>query len=363
MLEYDEYERATEGLDDFGRRLQTMIEGLLRTESLAVNQVTYRVKTRPSAEGKVRDHPDKYRSFADLTDLLGVRVITYFPDQVDDVAAIIEREFHVDHENSVDKRTALDVDRFGYVSVHYIATLNQARACLAENDHVKDVQIEFQVRTLLQHAWAEIEHDFGYKTKLAVPWEMRRRFCRLAGLLEVADTEFEAIRDESATYAARVTSQIRLGAGNLPIDRITLMAFIKQSPKVSDLDEELALVFGSRIDPGITVSVPYAEMIAEGILPLGVETIADLASALKKRGDAILAFAKEWTRLGVERAEPAPRGLTHGISLFYLAVILAIEEYGDDGGLDKWAESFLGLKEGTADEFRLAYSGCGRLER
>ena len=98
---------------------------------------------------------------------------------------------------------------------------------------------------------------------------MRRRFSRLAGLLEVADTEFHSIREESATYAARVTSRIRLGAGNLPIDRISLMGFIEQSPKVSDLDEELVLVFGSRIEPGIGVSVPYAEMIAEGVLPLG----------------------------------------------------------------------------------------------
>ena len=356
MVDRVEYERATEGLDGFGRRLQTMVEGLLRTESLSVNQVTYRVKTRQSADGKVRDHPDKYRSIADHTDLLGVRIITYFPDQVDDVAAIIEREFDVDYENSVDKRTALDVDRFGYLSVHYIATLNQARSVLAENDQVKNVKIEFQVRTLLQHAWAEIEHDFGYKTRMAVPRDMRRRFSRLAGLLEVADTEFHAIREESKTYAARVTSQIRLGAGNLPIDRISLMAFIKQSPKVSDLDEELALVFGSRIEPGISVSVPYAEMIAEGVLPLGIETIAELASALKKRSDEIVEFAKRWVRLCVERAEPAPRGLTQGISLFYLAVILAIEIYGDDGGLDNWIESSLGLKEGTADEFRMAYN-------
>ena len=122
MVDQRKYDHATEGLDDFGRRLLTMIEGLLRAESLSVNQVTYRVKTRQSAENKVLDNPDKYRSIADLTDLLGVRVITYFPDQVDDVAGIIEREFDIDHENCVDKRMALDADRFGYLSVHYIAT-------------------------------------------------------------------------------------------------------------------------------------------------------------------------------------------------------------------------------------------------
>jgi putative GTP pyrophosphokinase len=56
----------------------------------------------PRREGKIRDNPDKYPSIADLTDLLGVRIITYFPDQVDDAAAIIEREFDVDYENSVE---------------------------------------------------------------------------------------------------------------------------------------------------------------------------------------------------------------------------------------------------------------------
>jgi putative GTP pyrophosphokinase len=353
------YEHATEGLDDFGRRLLTMIEGLLRAESLSHNQVTYRVKTSQSAEAKVLDNPDKYRSIADLTDLLGVRIITYFPDQVDDVAGIIEREFDIDYENCVDKRIALDPDRFGYLSVHYIATLNQARAALPENYHVKDVKIEFQVRTLLQHAWAEIEHDFGYKTEVAVPREMRRRFCRLAGLLEVADTEFQAIRDEGAAYAATVTSEIQLGAGNLPIDRISLMAFIKQSPTVADVDEELALVFNSHIEPEASVSVRYSEMIAEGILPLGIATIAELSSALKKRSTAIVEFAREWGRLGADRAEPSPRRLTPGICLFYLAIIVALEIYGDDGRLDKWMESSLGLADGTADEFRMAYNSVG----
>ena len=109
-------------------------------------------------QGEVLDNPDKYRSIADLTDLLGVRIITYFPDQVDDVAAIIEREFDMAYENCGDKRTALDADRFGYLPVHYIATLNQARAALIE-------------------------------TEETVPREMRRRFCRLAGLLQAACTQ------------------------------------------------------------------------------------------------------------------------------------------------------------------------------
>ena len=61
-----------------------------------------------------------------MTDLLGVRIITYFPDEVDKAAKLVEREFCVDPDNSVDKRSILDPDRFGYLSLHYVLTLNRS---------------------------------------------------------------------------------------------------------------------------------------------------------------------------------------------------------------------------------------------
>ena len=91
-------------------------------------------------------------------------------------------------------------------------------------------------------------------------------------------------------------------------------------------------------------------------MPLGIATIAELSSALKKRNAAIVEFAREWVRLGADRAHRSPRRPTPGISLFYLTVVVALEKYGDDGRLDKWMESSLGLEDGTAHEFRMAYN-------
>ena len=53
-----------------------------------------------------------------------------------------------------------------------------------------------QIRTVLQHAWAEFEHDIRYKG--VVPdehaFDLDRRFTLAAGLLGLADREFSAIR-------------------------------------------------------------------------------------------------------------------------------------------------------------------------
>lgn len=63
------------------------------------------------------------------------------------------------------------------------------------------------MRTILQHAWAEIEHDIQYKSVETIPSLIRRRFMSLAGLLEIADREFQAIQneDEQLRQEARIS--------------------------------------------------------------------------------------------------------------------------------------------------------------
>ena len=66
---------------------------------------------------------------------------------------------------------------------------------------------------MLDHAWAEIEHDLGYKARDTVPAAARRRLSRLAGLLEMADQEFVAIRRDLDEYAAALPAPSRRTRG------------------------------------------------------------------------------------------------------------------------------------------------------
>ncbi|MGX4769922.1 hypothetical protein ACWAUC_08915 [Bradyrhizobium guangdongense] len=131
----------------------------------------------------------------EITDLAGVRIITFFPDSIAQVDKIITDEFEIiEHSDKGEK--LIEEERFGYKSIHYLVTLSPKRAALPEYARYAKTVFEIQVRTILQHAWAEIEHDIQYKSTAVIPREISRRFNALAGMLEIADREFQAVQDE-----------------------------------------------------------------------------------------------------------------------------------------------------------------------
>jgi len=100
---------------------------------------------------------------SDITDLAGVRVINFFQVQWVRYAKLIQEEFEViervDHTASAQRE-----QRLGYLSVHYLVRLGGNRRKLSEYKKFDGLIAEIQVRTVLQHAWAEIEHDIRYKS-------------------------------------------------------------------------------------------------------------------------------------------------------------------------------------------------------
>lgn len=150
---------------------------------------------------------------------------------------VLSREFGVDDQASVDKRVYSDPHRFCYLSLHYVLSLQGNRTQLAEYRNYSGLQCEVQVRSILQHAWAEIEHDLGYKSETAVPAELRRRFARISGLLELTDDEFLAIKKEFTRYGEEIQERIRTDPAQVTLDLASLRALYSEDSAISRLDQ------------------------------------------------------------------------------------------------------------------------------
>ena len=194
--------------------VKRILEEALKQKGKEVHSVQARAK-EPSSFGKkaaLSSETDpakpKYpRPLEEITDIAGVRVITYLPTTVEEINQIIEAEFQI--VERFDKGAELiEEDRFGYQSIHYLVKITSQRSRLPEYAPFADVIAEIQVRTILQHAWAEIEHDIQYKSASVIPADIRRRFMALAGMLELADREFQAIQNADKELAKTARSRV-----------------------------------------------------------------------------------------------------------------------------------------------------------
>jgi ppGpp synthetase/RelA/SpoT-type nucleotidyltranferase len=194
------YDRAADKYRRLGIDVEQLLKRLLGVAEIPISSIGHRLKERDSLEKKLRSS-DKYKNLWDVTDTVGARVITFFADDVDRVADIICRQenFAIDWVNTVDKRRKLKSDQFGYQSLHLVASLSKQRI-FSENSEYETLKIEIQVRSLIQHAWAEFEHAY-YKSARSLPSSFARRVFLLAGLLELGDKEFKAVRNDAAEIA------------------------------------------------------------------------------------------------------------------------------------------------------------------
>jgi len=170
-------------------RYLALVTTLLDDAGINYLSVTARTKSVASFAEKADRSVDGRRVFTDplseITDQIGLRVITFLRDDVTTVANLLGDEMQLLDDRDMGQVTARE-GRWGYASRHLLVAFPGEQQ-----------PASIQVRTVLQHAWAEFEHDIRYKG--SIPEEdapdLDRRFTLAAGLLELADSEFSAIRE------------------------------------------------------------------------------------------------------------------------------------------------------------------------
>ena len=274
MAILEEYRENLPMFKQMKGKIQEQLKEVFDEAGLIVASIEGRVKTEKSLAGKLELKGAKYGSLGDITDILGLRVITFYIDDVDKVASAVERLFKVDWENSVDKRRLHQIDSFGYLSLHYI--------CSTEGFPYR---FEIQMRTLLQHAWANMNHDTGYKSGVEVPREYLRNMNRLAGMLELADEQFSIIRNDLTDYRRRV--QALVASGNLDevlLDGDTFRSYLQLRP-FDQLNHRIAAVNQAEIQE--TNLMPFLAVFKD----LGCKTLGDIAKLIKTHSEGAYQIA------------------------------------------------------------------------
>jgi ppGpp synthetase/RelA/SpoT-type nucleotidyltranferase len=226
-----DYEAGYPALCAQAALLETFIRERLSDRNYDVHLVTARAKTLESVTTKLL-----FKNYAEpakaVTDLIGVRIITYYGEQVDRIAERLRDAMTVDKTNSWDKRQDLiDGQRFGYRSVHVVGKLNIANSSKPAWSALKGRVFEVQIRSVLDHAWAEVEHEIVYKAGSQFPVEYKRRFSAVAGAFEILEHEILRLKEDAdalvdrhvVTYAAgRERSALLDGA------RLTALLEVRQ---------------------------------------------------------------------------------------------------------------------------------------
>lgn len=164
-------------------------------------------------DGRVKDKEECIRKFArkyrstfeernldyeiapHITDLIGLRIICLYEDEVKQIAEVVRSHFDV--IEITDKTSTIEntEDSFGYKGLHMDLKLNEIRTPLPEYTSYAPFKFELQIRTIIQDSWSVLDHKIKYKK--SIPNQLKRRINILSALFELADREFLQIREST----------------------------------------------------------------------------------------------------------------------------------------------------------------------
>lgn len=250
-----------------------------------VTAIESRVKSLDSLAGKLELKGGKYNTIFELTDLLGLRVVTFYTDDVEKVSAMADKIFDIDWNNSVDKRKMHDLDSFGYNSLHFICRIPESLYHDPDCPQINSIWFELQMRTALQHVWATMYHDTGYKSGVEVPTEYLRNLNRIAGMLELADEQFAIIRTSINDYRRQVQSLVSSGNfEDVPLDVESFRSYLKLKP-FGRLNRKIAAINQAEVHE--TSLMIYLNTLKH----LGFQTLGDVQQFIKNNFDDAYQYA------------------------------------------------------------------------
>ena len=175
----------------------TKIEGRVKDPEECIKKFQRKYQSKLEAD----EQPYEISDF--ISDLVGIRIVCLYEDQVSLVSELLQQHFKT--LNVTDKTTAVESteDSFGYKGLHLDLALNAQMASLPKHLPHAECCFEVQIRSLIQDAWSRLDHKIKYKK--SIPVDLKRRISVLSALFELADREFKEIRNATADLMQQAT--------------------------------------------------------------------------------------------------------------------------------------------------------------
>ena len=191
------YDRARENIKE-------ALEEYLKEENISFVTIESRIKDFESFYEKI-SRKRYVNPFEENEDFCGIRIILYFQDDIEKVNKIIEENFII--EEAENKSNKLEDNEFGYRSNHLIIKVKDSWCVTPNYKGLKNIKIELQIRTILMHTWAAIEHKLGYKKDQELPKSLKRKLYLMSAQLENADTQFQEIKNEAENFQHEIVEK------------------------------------------------------------------------------------------------------------------------------------------------------------
>jgi ppGpp synthetase/RelA/SpoT-type nucleotidyltranferase len=276
--------------EEYSSRIRNLVQDLVEREDIEICSIDGWAKAPAELVKSLNAHYEgnEASGLDSISDLVTIRVLLRFPEDVYKVEEIVCSEFEVDLEHSVPSSGLEDPFRFGYPAVLYTLALSESRSSLREWRKYRGLFFRLELRTVLQEAWATISPRVNMNVDSVSEKKLKRKLVRLAALLEEADEGFLSLWEEVRDVAVLVppTPEPEISRdGTVSAERIysedELYVFFNEG------DNILSKWSSTAIKAGFPIFVPSPNYLKESFQFLykvfraaGIDTISEVEKFL-----------------------------------------------------------------------------------
>jgi len=197
-------------------RLKTEYEKFTDSRNLIIDELIEQITnilsiidSAVSVKGRIKSFSSYYTKYLNLfktgqiipiiTDIMGLRIICPFIQDIKAIEKLISKNFKV---TEIEKKGQFTYNEFGYESTHLL--INIPDDLLEKHGFCGIYIVEVQIRTILQDAWAEVEHELVYKAEFNPVDSVKRKLAAVNASLSLADIIFKEIREHQSVYSAQM---------------------------------------------------------------------------------------------------------------------------------------------------------------